>query len=355
MNSAKIKVLVCDDSLLLRAILTDLLKADSRFEVVGSAHDGKAAVEKMKQLAPDVITMDVEMPVMDGVEAVKQIMAIKPTPIVMVSSITYEGGHRTMQALSAGAFDFIQKPMAQSASALANVGEKIKQKLLDAYKNRTNLTRKINFTNTVSKFSALAKLPEKLLKIKNNKNFIIGIGISTGGPPCVQEIFKSMPENSPPIVVVQHMPEGFTKAMADRINSVSKMTVQEAKTGMLLTRGNGYIAPGGQQMKILKEGTDLRLRVSADEPMTGHRPSVDYLFKSILETCGDNCVAVIMTGMGKDGVQYLKELKNKGAHTIAQDEESSVVFGMPKVAIQEQAVQEVLSLEQIIQRLKQLA
>jgi len=358
----KLRVLVVDDSTLMRAVISDVISADPSFEVVGTAADGKMAVERTKALQPDVITMDVEMPVMDGIEAVREIMSQRPTPVVMLSSITYEGSHKTMQALSAGAFDFVQKPKAQLSTAINDVSAELRAKLRSAVESGYVANRKVRAEESASAAGkapaqvvlSVAAPPARLLKLAKEKDFLIAIGISTGGPPCLSKIFEAMPENAPPVVVVQHMPEGFTKAMADRLNSHSKMEVKETADGDVIRTGHGYIAPGNKQIKVVREAGILKLKVNQDEPMSGHRPSADYLFRSIVETCGSNVLAVIMTGMGRDGVTHLKQLRDKGVFTIAQDESSSVVFGMPKIAIQEGAAEQVLSLDEIVTWLSKL-
>lgn len=363
MAAKKYRILVVDDSLLLRNVLTDVLNASPLFEVVDSASNGKIAVEKVKQLKPDGVTLDVEMPIMDGIDALRQIMAECPTPVLMVSSITYEGGFKTLQALEAGAFDYIQKPKAQFSSSLKQVGDDIAKKLLKAIESQYIAKFKANFAKSKtaaspSKASAapqdLGKMPIKLAALTSRRDLMIAVGISTGGPPCVSKIFESMPENSPPILVVQHMPEGFTKAMAERINSVSAMKVKEAEDGDLIQNGCGFIAPGHSHIEIVNSMQGNRIRLSKKGLVSGHQPSADVLFESAA-AYGKKVVGVIMTGMGRDGASGLKKLHATGAHTIAQDEASCVVFGMPKMAIAEGGVDEILSLSQIVSRLKQIA
>lgn len=355
----KIRVLVVDDSLLIREVISDILGADPSFEVVGTAHNGKSAIEKVLALKPDAMTLDVEMPVMDGIECLRAVMKEHPLPVLMVSSITYEGGFKTLQALEAGAFDYIQKPKAQASSSLARVGQELKAKLKaavqSAYWKSKAPARSASAAPPVDTATVLTTHPPKLQRTSSLQDHIIAVGISTGGPPCVTKIFETLPKNSPPVLVVQHMPEGFTKAMAERIDKVSALKVTEAKDGDLVLSGHGYIAPGNYHMRLVRESGQLKLRLNRAEPVSGHRPSVDVMFESVAEVCGAKAIGVIMTGMGRDGVTSLKKMRGLGAHTIAQDEASSVVFGMPKIAIQEQAVDEVLSLDGIVLRLQRIA
>lgn len=361
----KIRTLIVDDSLLIRNVLSDLISAQPDFEVVGTAHNGNSALQKVKELNPDVITLDVEMPVMNGIECLRHIMKEKPTPVIMVSSITYEGGFKTLQALEAGAFDFIQKPRAQASSSLEKVAEDLIKKLRQAvaspfikkFQKDTKTTFKaVPSSITPSRTSSAQNISPKLAKIVKDKDFVIAIGISTGGPPCLNKIFEAMPKNSPPILVVQHMPENFTKAMADRIDKVSQMNVKEAEEGDIITPGTGYIAPGHSHITINKFGFKKQIHLSQKEGLvSGHRPSADVLFQNVDQVYGDKSIGVIMTGMGRDGVTHLKKMRDRGAFTIAQDQESCVVFGMPKIAIQENAADEILSLDGIVLRLRKIA
>lgn len=355
----KIKVLVVDDALLMRKVVADILNADPKIEVIGEATNGKMALEKVRQLKPDVLTLDVEMPVMDGIDCLKQLMKENPTPVIMVSSVTYEGGVRTLRALDAGAFDFVQKPMAQSSNSLHQVAEAIVSKVKAAVNSKyirrfqkKEAPQKIEVAD--SKMSSFG-MPPKLAKVRSFHDYVIAVGISTGGPPCVSKIFEVLPQNAPPVLVVQHMPEGFTKAMADRINKVSQMEVREAANGDIIKPGLGLIAPGHSHITLHRQAGQVQIRLSKKGPVSGHQPSADVLFENVCETYGKKSIGLIMTGMGRDGVTHLKVLHQMGAHTIAQSEDSCVVFGMPKIAIAEDAVDEVLSLEGIMLRLKKVA
>ncbi|MCP5464152.1 MAG: chemotaxis response regulator protein-glutamate methylesterase [Deltaproteobacteria bacterium] len=355
-----IKVLVVDDQLLMRKIIVDIFAADKRFEVVGEASNGKQALEQAKKLKPDLITLDVEMPIMDGITCLKQLMRDQPTPVIMVSSITYEGGFRTMQALDSGAFDYIQKPRAQNASSLLDVAAQLKEKAYEAFNSRYIDKLKKQKTSIASTFAVkiAGQLPSPSKKVTQYMSFdsrVIAIGISTGGPPCLSQIFAELPEKSPPVLVVQHMPEGFTKAMADRIDKISRMTVVEAEDGMPLREGVGYIAPGHSHLLVEKKTGMPVVRLSKGALVSGHRPSADALFETVANVFGQRAAGVIMTGMGRDGATQIKAMHERGALTVAQDKESCTVFGMPKAAIEEGAIDEILSLDQITAFLKKIA
>ena len=373
LRKKKYKVVVIDDALLMRNVLSDILNLSGRFEVVGTAGEGRSGIREIQKHKPDLVTCDVEMPIMDGIETVKEIMKVQPTPVIMVSSITYEGGFKTIEALDNGAFDFIQKPKAQFSASLNQVAKDIIAKALlavesgyikkyqsksvaSAIKSNTKFTNNAAKESEPQKHSLLNVSPKKLLRKGNLKDYVIAIGISTGGPPCITEIFKNLPKNSPPVLVVQHMPEAFTKAFAERINKVSEMEVCEAQNNDKIEMGKGYIAPGHSHMEVNKNlKGELIIRLNKKPNVSGHRPSVDVLFKSVANICREKAIGVIMTGMGRDGATELNKLNKIGAHTIAQDEESSVVFGMPKAAIIENSVDEILSLQDIVLRLKSIA
>lgn len=350
MQRAKIKVLVVDDSLLIRQVVSDMLNSSPDFEVIGTAHNGKSALEKIAAQRPDAVTLDVEMPVMDGIECLRAIVRDYRLPVIMVSSITYEGGFKTLQALEAGAFDFIQKPKAQDSNAMAVIAESLKAKLKAAV-----ASPRLRAPVTPAAAGTPRQTPYPIDRTFSAKDHVIAVGISTGGPPCITQIFQSLPKDAPPVLVVQHMPEGFTKAMAERINKISAMDVREATDGDVVERGRGYIAPGNFHVGLESKAGVVRIRLSQAPAESGHRPSVDTLFRSVESVYGQRAVAVLMTGMGRDGATELGRLKTAGAHTIAQDEASCVVFGMPKAAIQEHAATEVLSLDAIVARLKKLS
>ena len=350
-----IKVVVVDDSPFMRKILSDILNSDSQLEVIGSARNGKEAIETIKTLKPDILTLDIEMPIMDGLEALKIIMENHPMPIVMLSARTYEGGKSTMTALELGAIDFIQKPsniFSTKADALKN---EIIDKIKGAYKAKIFDRRK-----KVAKTSVAIPSPRKseiIRAVGRGKHpitqNIIAIGTSTGGPRALQNIIPLIPEHFPAsVLIVQHMPEGFTKSLAERLDSISSIRVKEAEDSEEMRPGHAYIAPGNFHLEV-KEGklNKFTLHLSQKPAVSGHRPSADVMFKSLsnLKSPGINILGVIMTGMGSDGTKGLIELKNKTfAHIIAQDEESCVVYGMPKSAVSAGVVDEIVSLEKII-------
>ncbi|KXH80000.1 chemotaxis response regulator protein-glutamate methylesterase [Sporosarcina sp. HYO08] len=324
------KVLIVDDSAFMRKLLTDFLTGHPSLEVIGVARNGKEAVEKVKALKPDVVTMDIEMPVMNGLDAVREIMAHTPVPIVMLSSTTTDGAENTMLALEYGAVDFIAKPGGAISLNLHDVKDEIIQKVLAALQvQRTSLTRKKDilkkdFNSVTPAFYNVGKT-------------VILIGTSTGGPRALQEALKKLPATiQAPILVVQHMPAGFTKSLANRLNGLCDIHVKEAEDGELLVNGTAYIAPGNYHLSIKKVGTSYCVNLDNERsPRMGHRPSVDVLFESAAQYENLNVAAVVMTGMGQDGMRGLKLLK-KSVKTvsIAESESSSVVFGMPKAVIE---------------------
>ena len=356
LNNKKIRVLVVDDSILIRQVLSDIVSSDPELELAGTASDGQACLEKVRQLAPDVITLDIEMPRMDGITCLRRLMKEYPLPVLMISSISYEGGFKTLQALDAGAFDYIQKPRAQSSGSLNRVREEILEKIKSAAESGILRKQKVDLSPpTNSEPLVQGALPPKLVGVKSFSDYVIAIGISTGGPPCITKILETLPPSSPPLLIVQHMPKEFTKAMAERNDKLSRLTVKEAETGDMIKPGMAFIAPGHSHILVsLKKGFPA-IELSQKGTVSGHQPSADALFESVAATYGPKSIGVIMTGMGRDGATHLKTMHEKGAHTIAQDEASCVVFGMPRAAIRENAADEILSLDKIVLRLKQVA
>lgn len=342
----KKKVLIVDDSAFMRKILTDIINADKDLMVVGTARNGKDAIAMIKELKPDIVTMDVEMPVMNGIEALEKIMEANPLPVVMLSSLTTEGGEATMTALELGAVDFVSKP---SSVFLINAEEMkkeltdkiknaVKAKLFDKLKNDLNLQRNITINH-----QTITKKPSAKLKI-------IAIGTSTGGPRALQSIIPIIPSNiSAALMIVQHMPPGFTKSLADRLNSMSKLHVKEAEDNEKVVAGTAYIAPGNYHLTVAEDNRgDYYIRLNQEKPVSGHRPSADVMFNSLAELGYKNVIGVILTGMGSDGANGLKALKEKSrAPIIAQDEESCVVYGMPKSAVKIGVVDEIVPLNRI--------
>ncbi|MGD7048313.1 chemotaxis response regulator protein-glutamate methylesterase [Rossellomorea marisflavi] len=322
-----INVLVVDDSAFMRKLISDYLRSESSIEVIGTARNGEDAIKKIKRLRPDVVTMDIEMPVMNGLEALKVIMDEHPVPVVMLSSTTKEGADETVKAMSIGAVDFLAKPSGTISLDLYKVQSDIVSKVIEA--------SKVNIGKLVPEKSRISPVEGPKLKGLSAKNALIAIGTSTGGPRALQKVLGELPRAIPaPIVIVQHMPPGFTKSLATRLDGLSDITIKEAEQGEKLKKGTAYIAPGGQHLKIVSKGDDLFAHLDGGEPVNGHRPSVDVLFGSIADLGHQNTIAVIMTGMGSDGTKGLASLKRMGrARVIAEAEETCIVYGMPKAAV----------------------
>ncbi len=347
----KIRVLVVDDSAVVRQTLTAILNADSKIEVIGTASDPFFAAKKIAQEVPDVITLDVEMPRMDGLTFLKKIMSQHPIPVVIISSLTAKGTETGMKALEFGAVEIITKPQ-------MNTKEFIKEsqiKICDAVKAaaQAKVDRKIvRKENTIMqvqpKYSADAILrpPSNHSMIKTTE-LVVAVGASTGGTEALRVFLESLPADVPGIIIVQHMPEHFTRSFAERLDSICKITVKEAQNGDTITRGKALIAPGNNHMLLKRSGARYYVEVRQGELVNRHRPSVDVLFRSTAKYAGKNAIGVIMTGMGDDGARGLLEMKEAGAFTIAQDENSCVVFGMPKEAISIGAATSIESLHNI--------
>lgn len=343
----KIRVLVIDDSAFFRRRITHILSSDERIEVIGTAGDGKSGVDQALRLKPDVITMDVEMPVMDGITAVKQIMAKAPTSIMMLSSHTSEGAKATLDALSAGALDFIPKP----TSASPDTKEKFAAKLISrvvAMGNKVLRTAAPQVhEEPIERAPRTVKKRDRQLARKGNYKLVV-IGASTGGPVAIQQLICSLPSNfSVPIVLVVHMPASFTKAYAERLNSISKLNVKEADNGDLLKPGSVFLAPGGRQLSFRKNGGELALSIRDGDVSETYKPSVDLTFESAAQTLRDSVLAVVLTGMGSDGSQGATLLKQCNATVWSQDEASCVIYGMPQAVEKKGLSDMVLPLDQI--------
>lgn len=341
---SKVKVLVVDDSAFMRKLIVDFLSESPQIEVVGTARNGKEALEKVSLLNPDVVTLDVEMPIMNGLETLKQMMAKHPLPVVMLSSTTTEGAENTITAMQYGAVDFVAKPSGVISLDLYKVKEELINKVLLA--SRANV-------RAISKDNAGEMRANQRIKTvcdrKHQRKKIVCIGTSTGGPRALQQVLTKLPENiAAPIMIVQHMPKGFTKSLAQRLDSLSSIAVKEAEDGETLQNGTAYIAPGGFHLLVHEAKGSLTACVEQSPPRNGHRPSVDVLFESISALTDYEKIAVIMTGMGSDGTMGLRRLKESGnTKVIAEDEKTAVVFGMPRAAIQANVVDMVVPLEQI--------
>ncbi|MEA1975794.1 MAG: chemotaxis response regulator protein-glutamate methylesterase [Bacillota bacterium] len=333
-----IKVLIVDDSAFMRKLIEDIVNSSDKLKVVGKAKNGQEALVQLEKLKPDVITMDVEMPVMNGQVALEIIMKNNPIPVVMLSAVTKKGADATLMALEAGAVDFITKPESIFKVKDESVKNDIIEKIIVASKVDIKKYKPI---------STLGKNKIEKTKFLRSKKFskIILIGTSTGGPRALQQVIPKIPGDiNAPILVVQHMPPGFTKSLSERLDNVSEVSVREAEGNEELLPGCVYIAPGDKHLKVKKVGGKFFTYLDDGELVSGHKPSVDALFNSVNQMNVSNVIAVIMTGMGKDGAKEIKKLKENRNYTIAQDEESCVVFGMPKSAIEINAITEVVGL-----------
>ncbi|WP_339612186.1 protein-glutamate methylesterase/protein-glutamine glutaminase [uncultured Pseudoalteromonas sp.] len=338
-----IKVLIVDDSPLIRGLLKEILEQADDIHVVGSAEDPYEAREQIKRLNPDVLTLDIEMPKMDGLSFLKNLMRLRPMPVVMISTLTQKGSPITLEALETGAVDFIAKPTANVSQSLQRYAHLLHQKIRTAAGARVRTFKEQNLEAD----SALSTLQFKA-------NSVLAIGASTGGTEAIKEVLVRMPEQCPPIVITQHIPPVFSTSFAMRMDRTCKINVKEADHGDKLRPGWAYIAPGDQHLSIVKQGSALYCQLDTSELVNRHRPAVDVLFNSLLVACPKATIAALLTGMGSDGAKGLLALKQAGAYTIAQDELSSVVWGMPKAAIELDAAHEIVRLDKITaQMLKQ--
>ena len=335
----KIRVLTVDDSALMRQILAELLKKDRDIEVIGSAPDPYVAREKIKALNPDVLTLDVEMPRMDGLTFLEKLMRGHPMPVIMVSSLTEVGCQTTLRALELGAVDFVAKPKVDLRDGMEDLANDLITKIKAAAVAcvRPRQTPQGDAARPKALASAMIKTTDT----------IIAIGSSTGGTEALKDILEVLPSNTPPIIMTQHMPEKFTKTFADRLNQLCKISVKEAEDGDSVLPGHALLAPGSYHMTLVRSGARYSVRINQDPPVNRHRPSVDVMFDSVASVAGANSIGIILTGMGNDGAKGLLAMKQAGAHTIAQDEASCVVFGMPKEAIKLGAADKVLALHDI--------
>lgn len=348
-----IKVLIVDDSALIRALLSEIINAQPDLTVVGTAPDPLVARERIKALNPDVITLDVEMPKMDGLAFLEKLMRLRPTPVVMVSSLTEANCDITLKALELGAFDYLTKPKLDIRSGLLEYAEELTGKIRGAYlsnQKRPLVARSAAAQAPQRKLTADAVLATHHQHFSTTEKVIV-VGASTGGTEALKTFLAALPPDCPAILVTQHMPEAFTRAFAARLNGLCAMAVKEAEHGERLLPGHVYIAPGNRHLLLSRSGANYTATLSDGPPVSRHRPSVDVMFRSAANCAGANCLGVIMTGMGDDGAAGMLELHQVGARTLAQDEESCVVFGMPKEAIARGGVDEVVPLGNLSHRL----
>lgn len=330
-----IRVLIVDDSATARAVLTDILSGDQMIEVVGTASDAYIARDKIVELRPDVICLDVEMPRMDGITFLKRLMHYMPIPVIMVSSLTQAGAKTTLEALESGAVDFVPKPHSHIYDGKDEMRDELiaKIKIASRVKVKQHLLRNTAQANTTS--------------LAETTNKILAIGASTGGTEALKDVLMGLPRNAPGTIVVQHMPANFTGPFAERLNSLCAMEVREARNGDSITPGLVLIAPGDYHMVVRRSGARYYVEIGSGEKVSGHRPSADVLLNSVAKIAGANAIGVILTGMGGDGAKGLLAMRNAGARTIGQDEASCVVYGMPKVAYELGAVENQLPLSKI--------
>lgn len=373
---SKIKVLIVDDSALVRQMLEQMLNSDPNIEVIGTASDPYDAREKVKLLHPDVLTLDIEMPKMDGVTFLKNLMRLHPLPVVMVSTLTEKGAAITFEALDLGAVDFVSKPKIDLVNTFQKYSDEICQKVRAASrvtrvsleqhyaryaanieKKPTVLVRTAAPTeapkSVAEKYSADAILKKTGFNSKHSKTTdkIIALGASTGGTEAIKEVLMRLPADTPAIVITQHIPAAFSLPFAKRMDTITEMTVFQAEDGQQILPGHVYIAPGDKHLLVEREGTRLVCRLNDGPPVNRHKPSVDVMFRSVAQSVGPNAIGVILTGMGNDGAEGMKELQSVGAPTIAQDQKTSVVWGMPGEAVKLGAADSILPLDKIPQKM----
>lgn len=345
----KVRVLIIDDSASVRQTLQAVLEADPMIEVIGTASDPFMAAKRIQEDIPDVITLDVEMPRMDGITFLRKLMSQRPIPVVMCSSLTEEGSETLLQALEAGAVDIILKPKIGAADYLSEAGMRICEVVKSAAQARVGTAghrrNSASAGGPTQKLTADAVLPPPTGRaMARTTEMVACVGASTGGTEALREMLEQLPGNSPGIVIVQHMPEKFTAAFAKRLNSLCEMEIKEAEDGDTVLRGHVLIAPGDRHMMLERQGARYFVSVRSGPLVTRHRPSVDVLFRSAARSAGSNAMGVILTGMGDDGARGMMEMHEAGALTVAQDEATSVVFGMPKEAIARGGVDKILPL-----------
>ena len=347
MTRPKIRVLIVDDSASVRQILTTILNEDPDIEVMAAASDPYVAARRLQDELPDVIILDIEMPRMDGMTFLRKIMAQRPIPVIICSTLTENGSELMFEAFEAGAVDIVPKPRVDTRQALMESSARLRDAVKSAARARVR-PRSSRRTATEAKLTADAIMPPPVQgRSRPTTERIVCIGVSTGGTEALRDVLEVLPRNCPGILIVQHMPQGFTAAFAKRLDSLCQINVKEAEDGEAVLPGCAYIAPGSRHMLLQRTGVRYHIAIKDGPPVSRHRPSADVLFRSAAQYAGANVLGIIMTGMGDDGARGLLEMRKLGSSTRAQDEESCVVFGMPKEAIARGAVEKVVSLGQI--------
>lgn len=376
--SVKFKVLIVDDSAFMRKLIKNVIITDPMFEIVGVARNGKETIEQLAKWKPDVITMDVQMPEMDGLQTLAWIMREHPMPVIMLSSVTQSGAKETIRALELGAFDFVAKPAMTIAYSLKDLSDELLGKMHAAVQSKSFRKRTVQTTQTPQppqtpqsksvrpvswppssvestqlQPDSLPVRPDKKPVTGQSITQIIAIGTSTGGPAALNQVLSQLPSGlAAPVLVVQHMPANFTRSLADRLNTISGLRVKEAEDGDLLQNGHAYVAPGGYQMTVQRAGKTYKIKIDQSPPVSGHRPSVNKLFDSLVGYRELKRHVVLMTGMGSDGAEGMRRLLDSGATTtIAESDKTCVVYGMPKAAVQLQAAQHQIPLHEIAKKL----
>jgi two-component system chemotaxis response regulator CheB len=344
-KSKKVRVLIVDDSAFMRKVIGDILSADPNIEVVGRARNGEEALLRLADVSPDVVTLDMEMPGKNGLDVLREMMAIKPVSVVMVSSLTKEGANITMQALDAGAVDFVTKPSGTISLDMDKVGDELRDKVIAASRASLHNAASARWTKGAEPRTQTV-VPTR--RDNHHQPELLVIASSTGGPNALQEVIPALRADFPlPVLIVQHMPSGFTSSFAFRLNERSELTVLEACDGMPIRKGVVAIAPGGYHLIVEKKGMELVCRLTETPPVRSVRPSADVLFKSVAEVVGGSVITLVLTGMGRDGLDGTKLLRSRGAYVIAESKETCVIFGMPGSVIEAGLADEVLPLYSI--------
>lgn len=344
-SSQKIKVLIIDDSALIRSILKEVINSFPDMEAIGAAANPLQAREMIRSLNPDVLTLDVEMPEMDGLTFLEKLMRLRPMPVLMISSLTERGSEAALRALELGAVDFLAKPKLGISEGMREYADDIAEKIRAAYLSKSRLAQQAASSASMSQ----ELLPSVGNRITSTEKIII-LGASTGGTEAIKEFLVRMPADAPGILIAQHMPEAFTKSFAARLDSLCKITVVEAQGNERVLPGHAFIAPGHSHLLLKRSGANYMTELSQSAPVNHHRPSVEVLFRSAAKNAGHNAIGVMLTGMGKDGANAMLEMRRAGAYNFAQNEASCVVFGMPREAIAVGAVDEVVPIQEMTQR-----